>query len=130
MEVKNTFLNGELDEEAYMDLPLGFDGGYEGLDRSCIILQALSKWESGDSNSLHTANQSSCNTLRGIEAEYRALAQGTCELIWLQRMLEEFKIPSKKPMKVFCDNKVAISIAYNPVHHDRTKHVDATHNHH
>ena len=68
--------------------------------------------------------------LRGIEAEYRALAQGTCELIWLQRMLEEFKIPSKKPMKVFCDNKVAISIAYNPVHHDRTKHVDATHNHH
>ena len=27
-------------------------------------------------------------------------------------------------MKLFCNNKVAISIAYNPVHHDRTKHVE------
>ena len=25
---------------------------------------------------------------------------------------------------MFCDNKVAISIFHNPVHHDRTKHVD------
>ena len=27
-------------------------------------------------------------------------------------------------MKLFCNNKFAISIAYNPVHHDRTKHVE------
>ena len=27
------------------------------------------------------------------------------------------------PMKLFCDNKAAISIAHNLVHHDRTKHV-------
>lgn len=26
-------------------------------------------------------------------------------------------------MKVYCNNKVAINIAHNPVHHDRTKHV-------
>ena len=58
------------------------------------------------------------------KAEYRALAQGTCELIWLQRLLEELKIPSVKPMKFFCDNKVAISITHNPVHHDCTKHAE------
>ena len=27
-------------------------------------------------------------------------------------------------MKMYCDNKVAINISHNPVHHDRTKHVE------
>ena len=27
-------------------------------------------------------------------------------------------------MKLFCDNKAAINIAYSPVHHSRTKHVE------
>ena len=31
---------------------------------------------------------------------------------------------SSSPMKLYCDNKVVISIAHNPVLHDRTKHVE------
>ena len=27
-------------------------------------------------------------------------------------------------MRIFCDNKVTISIVKNPIHHGRTKHVD------
>ncbi|CAL2270583.1 unnamed protein product [Prunus armeniaca] len=30
----------------------------------------------------------------------------------------------KKPMNLYCDNKVAIAIIHNPIQHDRTKHVE------
>ncbi|CAL5395906.1 unnamed protein product [Camellia sinensis] len=58
------------------------------------------------------------------EAEFRAMALGICEGIWLNRMLEELRVPSEHPMVLYCDNQAAISIAKNPVHHDRTKHVE------
>ena len=58
------------------------------------------------------------------EAEFRSMAQGVCEILWLKRVLEELKRPVSLPMKLYCDNKAAINIAHNPVHHDRTKHVE------
>ncbi|RVW60823.1 Retrovirus-related Pol polyprotein from transposon TNT 1-94 [Vitis vinifera] len=58
------------------------------------------------------------------EAEFRAMAQGICEGIWLNRLLEELRVPLKHPIVLYCDNQAAISIAKNPVHHDRTKHVE------
>ena len=58
------------------------------------------------------------------EAEFRAMAHGMCEGIWLKRVLEELKIPIEGSMKMLCDNQAAINIAKNPVHHDRTKHVE------
>ena len=58
------------------------------------------------------------------EAEFRAMAQGICERIWLNRLLEELRVPSKHPIVLYCDNQAAISIAKNPIHHDRTKHVE------
>ena len=44
--------------------------------------------------------------------------------MWLKRLLEELKILISGPMKVFCDNLTAINIAKNPIHHDKTKHVE------
>ncbi|XP_071909660.1 uncharacterized protein [Coffea arabica] len=58
------------------------------------------------------------------EAEFRAVAQGICEVIWIRRILQELKVSEVLPMKLYCDNKAAISIAHNPVLHDRTKHVE------
>ncbi|RVX07454.1 Retrovirus-related Pol polyprotein from transposon TNT 1-94 [Vitis vinifera] len=58
------------------------------------------------------------------QAEYRALAQGICEGIWIKRVLSELGQTSSSPILMMCDNLAAISIAKNPVHHDRTKHVE------
>ena len=44
-------------------------------------------------------------------------------MLWLKAMLKELRVHSKDPMKLYCENKTAISIAHNLVQHDRTKHV-------
>ncbi|KAK3034107.1 hypothetical protein RJ639_034087 [Escallonia herrerae] len=58
------------------------------------------------------------------EAEFRAIALSICEGMWLKRLLEEVKITCEGSIKVFCDNQASINIAKNPVHYDRTKHVE------
>ena len=58
------------------------------------------------------------------EAEYRAMSQGLSEMLWVRGLLLELKVLRQDPLNVWCDNKSAISIANNPVQHDRTKHVE------
>jgi hypothetical protein len=58
------------------------------------------------------------------EAEYRAMAHGVSEGLWLRRLLLELGLFVDKPIMLYCDNKAAINIANNPVQHDRTKHVE------
>ncbi|KAJ7954112.1 Retrovirus-related Pol polyprotein from transposon TNT 1-94 [Quillaja saponaria] len=58
------------------------------------------------------------------EAEYRAMAHGTCELLWLKRLMEDLRLTIEKPLMLYCDNIAAINIAHNPVQHDRTKHIE------
>ena len=49
-----------------------------------------------------------------VEAEFRAMAHGVCELLWLKTILDSLKIKWEGPMNLYCDNKSAISIANNP----------------
>jgi hypothetical protein len=58
------------------------------------------------------------------KAEFRAMAHGVCETIWLTILLKELEFASKYSMRLYCDNKAAISIAHNSVQHDQTKHVE------
>ncbi|XP_058195078.1 secreted RxLR effector protein 161-like [Rhododendron vialii] len=48
-------------------------------------------------------------------AEYRAMAHGVCELLWLQTLLRDLGFIDSGPMKLYCDNKAVINIAHNPV---------------
>lgn len=58
------------------------------------------------------------------EAEFRAIALGTCELLWIKIILSDLRIKWDGPMTLYCDNKSAINIAHNHVQHDWTKHVE------
>lgn len=62
-----------------------------------------------------------CNS---AEAELRALAHGTCEGMWIQRLLSELQLEGHQSVELICDNQATISIAKNHVHHDRTKQVE------
>jgi hypothetical protein len=58
------------------------------------------------------------------EAEFRAMAHGICEILWLKILLLELGLFQTKPMILYCDNKAALDIAHNPVQHSRTKHIE------
>ena len=58
------------------------------------------------------------------EVKFHSITIGTFELLWLKWVLEELRIQWSGLMKLYSDNKSAISIAHNLVQHDRTKHVE------
>lgn len=48
------------------------------------------------------------------------LAQG----IWIRRLMQELEIKFELHLRLYSDNRAAISIASDPVQYDRTKHIE------
>lgn len=57
------------------------------------------------------------------EAEYRALALASCEMVWLSILLFDLQVNTSVPI-LYSDSTAAIYIATNPVFHERTKHIE------
>lgn len=58
------------------------------------------------------------------EAEYKALANATAEVIWVQTLLTELGVPHPKATVIWCDNIGATYLTPNPVFHARTKYIE------
>ena len=58
------------------------------------------------------------------ESEYKALANGTAEVIWIQSVLGELGVFLSRPPVLWCDNLGATYLSANPVFHARTKHIE------
>jgi len=58
------------------------------------------------------------------EAEYIAAGAAGAEILWVQNLLLELGYCPKAPSKLCMDNQSAISVAKNPQHHGRMKHLD------
>ncbi|XP_019435495.1 PREDICTED: uncharacterized protein LOC109341997, partial [Lupinus angustifolius] len=52
------------------------------------------------------------------EAEYRAMATTTAEIVWLRWLLASLGVDQPEPTPMYCDNKSAIQIAHNSVFHE------------
>ena len=57
------------------------------------------------------------------EAEYRAVATTTAEIMWITNLLSELHIPLTKPPLLLCDNVGATYLCSNPVLHSKMKHI-------
>ncbi|GKU98153.1 hypothetical protein SLEP1_g11189 [Rubroshorea leprosula] len=57
------------------------------------------------------------------EAEYRALAAASSELVWVVHLLTELGIRVDAPPVLYCDNVGATYLSSNPVMHSRMKHI-------
>ena len=93
----------ELSLEAYIDVDYArsvvdqrFTTGY------CAILGGnFVTWRSKQQNIVMGSS---------VEVEFCIIAQGICELLWLNIILEGLKVKWETPMRLYCDNKSTINI--------------------
>eukprot|EP00253_Pinus_taeda_P013451 PITA_13451 len=71
-----------------------------------------------------SSKKQSTVALSSCEVEYQALCAATCETIWLRRLLKDAGKEQKEPTSIKSDNQSTIKLAYNPVFHKNTKHID------
>ena len=59
-----------------------------------------------------------------MEAEYIACFYVVQEIVWIRQLLKDVGLARSKPTAVSIDNSSARLLALNPVHHQRSKHID------
>ena len=62
--------------------------------------------------------------LSTTEAEYVASVAAGKEIKWMNNLLKEFGITYPQPSQLWIDNQSCITVAKNPEHHGRMKHLD------
>ncbi|XP_035838498.1 uncharacterized protein LOC110908724 isoform X1 [Helianthus annuus] len=109
--------NGHLNVELYTDADWAGDKGNRRSTSGYFSLVGgnLVTWRS---------KKQKVVALSSAEAEFRGIARGLSEVLWIRKLLEDIGFFQKEPSKVMCDNTAAIQISENPVQHDRTKHVE------
>jgi hypothetical protein len=58
------------------------------------------------------------------ESKYKAIADATADIIWIQVLLRELGILQDRPPTLWCDNLGATYLSVNPIFHRRSKHIE------
>ena len=120
LELKLTYAKSE-----YKNMLIGYvdaDWGNDELDRKSTtgyLFRVFDKctitWNTRRQNSIATSS---------TEAEYIALFEGVKEAMWLKSLLSSINLNTTEAIVICEDNTGCISIANNPTHHKRSKHID------
>uniref|UniRef100_A0A2N9FPJ1 Reverse transcriptase Ty1/copia-type domain-containing protein n=1 Tax=Fagus sylvatica TaxID=28930 RepID=A0A2N9FPJ1_FAGSY len=78
----------------------------------------------GDSLISWRSKKQSVVARSSTEAEYRALADTTAELLWLRWLPQDLGVNCSTAVPIHCDSRSVIQIVYNDVFHERTKHIE------
>ncbi|KAD1131215.1 hypothetical protein E3N88_43243 [Mikania micrantha] len=83
---------------------------------STLTLSAFSDSDWGSTSQKSVSRSST-------EAEYKALANASAELIWTKNILHELGLTTTQTPTLFCDNTGATYLCANHVYHSRMKHI-------
>ena len=61
-------------------------------------------------------------TTSTTHAEFVAMTELAKDVVWWRGFLREIGLDMGEPTAVLCDNMAAVALAFNPTHHERTKH--------
>ncbi|PWA54870.1 hypothetical protein CTI12_AA431350 [Artemisia annua] len=76
-------------------------------------------------NLLSWSSKRQCTLSRSsAEADYHGIANAVAETSWLRNLLCDLHSPLHSATIVYCDNISAVYMSFNPVQHQRTKHLE------
>ncbi|KAK5835274.1 hypothetical protein PVK06_010961 [Gossypium arboreum] len=146
VDVNNPFLNGDLTEEIYVEQPPSFEvPDVDGQQLVChieVVCYSDADWASSvDDRSFTTgyimylrpnpitwcSKKQNVVSRSSYEVEYRSLANFLSELLWVKQLINEIGLSNCPPPMIWCNNTSTVSIAVNPTHHARMKHVEIDH---
>lgn len=84
------------------------------MTRDCIFVDCNAvAWSSKKQQTVCRSN---------TESKYRSLANATAEVIWIQSLLCELRIPLVREPLIWCDNISTVALSADLVFHSRSKH--------